>query len=90
MYEFIEVVLVALAKINECLDGLVWVSRNVLFSAFINDLKYVRMNPEHGTLHTNLYHIVDENSKVCDAVVYIGRLVHTNQRLVEDREEITQ
>lgn len=37
--EFVKVVFVALAEINEGLHGLVRVGRDILFLAFVNDLK---------------------------------------------------
>ena len=39
MYEFVEVVFVSLAKVDESLDCLVGISGHVLFTTFLDDLK---------------------------------------------------
>ena len=62
MHEFVEVVFVALAKINKSLNSLVGVSRNVLFATFVH--------------HHN--HVIDEDGEVGDAVVDIGRLIDSD------------
>lgn len=57
--EFVKIVLMALAKVNEGLDGLVGVGRYVLALCFF----YYRE------------HVVGEDGEVCDAVVDVGRFV---------------
>ncbi len=90
VHEFVEVVFVALAEVDEGLDRLVGVGGDVLLAAFVDNL----FN-SLGKIQTNdrlpyLNHVVDENRKVCDAVVDIRRLVNPNKWLIEDREEIPE
>lgn len=90
--EFVEVVFVSLAEVDEGLHGLVGVGGDILLAAFVNDL-LSRLSVKY-TLDRDREayrdHIIDEDCKVCDAVVHVCGLIHTNKRLVEDGEEISQ
>lgn len=74
MDKFVEVVLVASAEVDEGLDGLVGVRGNVLSLASLDDLDC----------------IVDEERKVCDAVIDVRRFVYPDKRLVEDCEQVAE
>jgi hypothetical protein len=72
--EFVEVVFVAGTEVNERLDGLVGIGRNVLTLGTINDGDGV----------------VGESGEVGDAVVYVGGFVDADERVGEDCEEVAE
>ena len=86
--EFIEVVLVSLAEVDEGLDCLVGVGGDVLLTAFVDDLVLLVGVGVGG--RTYLDHVVDEDREVGDAVVDVRRLVYPDQRFVEDRKEVSE
>lgn len=72
--ELIEVVLVARAEVDECLDGLVGVCGDLLSLAGFNGLNRV----------------INEHGEICDAVVDVCGFVDTDKWFVEDREEVAE
>jgi hypothetical protein len=72
--ELVKVVLVTRTEINERLDGLVGICRDFL--------------PLTG--FDSLDGVVDEHGEIGDAVVDVRRLIHTNERLIEDGEEVPE
>ena len=72
VHEFVEVMFVALTQVDEGLDGLVGISRNILFATFVD--------------HKD--HVVDKDGEIGDTVVDVGGLVDSYQGLVKDCEEI--
>lgn len=74
MNKLVKVVLVACAQINEGLHGLVRVGRGIL--------------PLGALDHRD--RVVSEQGEVSDAAIDIGGLVHPDEWLVEDGEEITE
>ena len=72
--EFVEVVLMAGAEVDEGLDRLVWVCGDVLALHLVKDAK----------------HIVDEGGEVGDAVVDIGGFVDADEWFVEYCEEVAE
>ncbi len=72
--EFVEVFLVAGAEVDEGLDGLVGVRRDVLALRRGQDAE----------------HVVGEGREVCDGVVDVGRFVDADEGLVEDSEEVAE
>jgi len=69
--EFVEIMFVALAEVDEGLDCLVGVCGDVLFAAFVDDLRFVSGRLRREVLGNYLDHVVDEDGEVCDAVVNI-------------------
>lgn len=69
--EFVEVVFMALAEVDEGLDCLVGVYGNVLLAAFLDHLTNLLACVSEINAVTYLYHVVDEVGKVSDAVVDI-------------------
>ena len=74
VHELVEVVFVARAQVDESLDGLVRVCGDFL--------------PLTG--FDCLDGVVDEHSEVSDAVVDICRLVHADERFIEDCKEVAE
>lgn len=74
VHELVEVVLVALAEVDEGLHGLVRVGRDVLPLGFVDDGE----------------HVVGEDGEVGDAVVDVGRFVDAHEGFVEDGEEVAE
>ena len=74
MDEFVKIVLMASAKINERLDSLIRVGRNVLALSGTKDGE----------------HVVGEGSEVCNGVVDIGGFVDAYEGFIEDGEEVTK
>lgn len=74
MYESVKVFLVAGAKVNKGLDGLVGVCRYILS---LSPLDYAD-------------HVVGEGGPVGDTVVDVGRFVDTNKRFIEYCEKIAK
>ena len=72
--EFIEIVLVPSAEINEGLDCLIWIGGYVLPLSGGEDGK----------------HIVGKRSEVGDGVIDIGRFVDADEGFVENGEEVTE
>ena len=72
--EFVEVFLVACAKINERLHCLIGVGRDVLALGVLEHVE----------------HVVGKGGEVSDAVVDVGRSVDADKWFVEDSEEITE
>lgn len=72
--ELVEIVLVACAEVDECLNSLVGICRNLLSLAGFDGLDRV----------------IDEYSEICDAVVNVCGLVNADERLVEDGKEIAE
>ena len=70
VHEFVEVVLVPCAEVDERLNGLIGIGGDILTLGFFD-------NDEH---------IVCKVREVRDAVVDIGGLVHADERFVEDGE----
>lgn len=68
--EFIEIVFVAGAEVDEGLDGLIRVSGDVLSLAGFNDAN----------------HIINERGEICDAIVDICRLVDSDELFIENCE----
>ena len=69
--EFVKVMLMSCAKVNECLYGLVRVGRERLVLRSRDDFDCV----------------ISEDSKVGDRVVNVGRFVNSYEGFVEDCEE---
>lgn len=92
VHEFVEVVFVSLTEVDEGLDCLVGVGGDILFAAFVDNLfsSAIVISKEMVAEGTYCDHIVDEDSKVCNTVVDIRRLVNPNKRLIEDRKQISQ
>ncbi len=74
MDEFIEIVLVASAEVDEGLDGLIGVGRNVLALGGGEDGEGV----------------VGEGGEVGDGVIDVGRFVDADEGFVEDGEEVAE
>ena len=74
VYEFVKVVLVPCAEVDERLDGLIRIGGDVLTLGLFDDDK----------------HVVCKIGEVRDAVIDIGRLVYADERFVEDSEEIAE
>lgn len=74
MNKFIKIVLVATAKIDEGLHGLIRIGRNVLPLRSVEDCEG----------------IVGEESKVGDAAVNVGGFVHADEGLIKDGKEIAK
>lgn len=74
MYKFVEVVLVAGAEINKCLNSLIRVCRDFLSLACFN----------------RLYSVISEQCKISNTVVNVGRLVDANQGFVKDGEQVPE
>lgn len=74
VYEFVEIILMARTKINEGLNRLVWVRRDVLTLS----------GGEDGE------HVVGEGSEVGDGAVDIGGFVDADEGFVEDGEEVAE
>ena len=74
MNELVEIVLVAGAKIDERLDGLIRVSGDVLALGGSEDRE----------------HVIKERGEVGDGVVDVGGLVDADERLVENGEQIAE
>lgn len=74
MHEFVEVVLVSAAQVDEGLDGLVGVGGDVLALAGLEDAE----------------HVVGEVGEVGDGGVDVGGFVDAHEGLVEDGEEIAE
>ena len=72
--KFVEVLLVAATKINEGLDSLIRVCRNVLALG----------GGEDGE------HIVKEGGEIGNGVVDVGGFVHPDQGLVEDCKKVAE
>ena len=72
--EFVEVVLVAGAEVDEGLDGLVWVCGDVLALGAFDD----------GD------HVVDEVGEVGDGAVDICGFIDTDEGFVEDGEQVAE
>lgn len=72
--EFVEIILMASAEIDEGLDCLVWIGRDVLTLS----------GGEDGE------HVIGEGSEVSDRAVDIGGFVDTDEGFVEDSEEIAE
>ncbi len=72
--EFVEIILMASAEIDEGLDGLVWISGDVLTLS----------GGEDGE------HIVGKGSEVGDGAVDIGGFVDADEGFIEDGEEIAE
>ena len=72
--EFVEIILMAAAEIDEGLDRLIRIGRNVLTLSSSEDGK----------------HIISEGSEVGDGAVDVGRFVHADEGFIEDGEEITE
>ena len=74
VHEFVEVVLVASAEVDEGLDGLVGVGGDVLTLS----------GGEDGE------HVLGEGGEVGDGVVDVGGLVDADEGFVEDGEEVAE
>ena len=74
VYEFVEVVFVAGAEVDEGLDSLVGISGDVLPLGALDRAE----------------HVTGEGRKVCDAVVDVGGFVDADEGLVEDGEEVAE
>lgn len=74
VYEFVEIVLMASTKINEGLNCLIWIRRDVLTLSRGEDRE----------------HVVGEGSEVGDGAVDIGGFVDANEGFVEDGEEVAE
>src|ERR1700753_1824148 len=74
MDKFIKIMLVSSAQVNKGLYCLVWICRKVLPLSSFNDN----------------YNVVDKVGKIYNAIVYIGALIYSYERLVEDLEEISE
>lgn len=72
--EFVEVILVTCAEIDEGLNCLVGICRDLLSLASLDSLDCV----------------VDKYGEICNAVVDVRRLVDTNKGFIEDGEEIAE
>ena len=72
--EFVEIVLVTTAEVDECLDRLVGIGGHVLPLS----------HGQHGE------HVVGKDGEVGDAVVDIGRFINADQRFIENGEEIAE
>lgn len=72
--KFVEVVLMACAKIDEGLDCLIWIRRDVLALSGCEDGE----------------HVVGEGCEVSDGTVDIGGFVDANQGFVKDCEKIAE
>lgn len=72
--KLVEVVLVARAEVDKGLYRLIRVGRDFLSLASLDRLDG----------------IVYEQGEVCDAVIYVGRLVNADKWFVEDSEEISE
>lgn len=72
--ELVKIILMASAEIDEGLDCLVWIRRDVLTLS----------GSEDGE------HIIGEGSEVGDGTIDIGGFVDADQGLVEDGEEVTE
>jgi len=72
--ELVEVVFMSGAEVDEGLDGLVWVGRDVLPLGFVDDGE----------------HVVGELGEVCDTIVDVGGFVDADKRFVEDGEEVAE
>ena len=74
VYKFVEIVLVTRTEIDECLDGLVGICRNLLPLAGFDGLDRV----------------IDEHGEIGNTVVYVRRFIHTDERFIEDGEKIAE
>lgn len=74
VYEFVEIILMASAKINEGLNCLVRIRRDVLTLSGGEDRE----------------HVIGEGSEVGDGAVDIGGFVDADERFVEDGEEVAE
>jgi hypothetical protein len=72
--ELVEIVLVACAEVDERLDCLVGICRDLLSLAGFDGLDCV----------------IDEYSEICDAVVDVCRFVDSDERFVENGEEVAE
>jgi hypothetical protein len=88
--EFVEVMFVALAEIDEGLYCLVWVGGDVLLAAFVDDLVFISRDLRAKEGGTYMDHVIDEYCEVGYRVVDVCRLVDANKRLIEDREEVSK
>jgi hypothetical protein len=74
VHELVEIIFVSRAQIDEGLDRLVGVSRNLLSL----------------TSFDSLDGIVNEHGEVSNAVVHVRRLVNANKRFVENGKEVAE
>ena len=74
MYEFVKIILMASAKVNEGLDRLVWIGRDVLSLS----------REEDGE------HVVGKGGEVADGAVDVGRFVDADEGFVEDGKEVAK
>lgn len=72
--EFVEVVFVTGAEVDERLDGLVGVCGDILALRALDDSE----------------HVIGEDGKICDAVVDIRGFIDTDERFIEDCKEIAE
>lgn len=74
VYEFVEIVLMSRAKVDEGLYRLIRVGRDVLTLCELQDSE----------------HVVCEGCEICDGIIDICRFVDANERFVEDGEEVAE
>ena len=74
VYEFVEIVFVSRAKIDEGLNRLIWVCGDVLSLSFFD----------------NNDHVVYEGGKVRYTAIDIGGLVYSDKGFVENCEKVTE
>jgi hypothetical protein len=74
VYELVKVVFVARAQVDESLNGLIGICGDFLTLAGFDGFDCV----------------IDEYSEVSDAIVNVCGLVHADERLVEDGEEVAE
>ena len=72
--EFVEIILMSCAQVNERLDGLVGVGGDVLALREVEDVE----------------HVVCERSEVGDGIVDVCGFVDADEGLVEDGEEVAE
>lgn len=74
VHEFVEIVFVAGAEVDEGLDGLVWVGGDVLMLRSLDDVE----------------HVIGKGGEVGDAVVNVGGFVHADERLIKYGKKVAE
>ena len=74
MDEFVKIFLMTCAKVDEGLDGLIWIGRCVLPPSMFQDDKCV----------------IRKSGEICNAIVHIGRLIDAYEGLIEYGKEIAE